>query len=115
MSYTLAIMTPEGRRFEGEVESLVAPGLVGSFGVLANHAPMIAALQSGIVQVMTSDGSALWFVIGSGIAEVDSDGVTLLADTAEKADNAADASRKLGLLRASAAPKPPSSVANVLT
>ena len=101
MSYKLAIMTPEGRCFDGDVESLVAPGLVGSFGVLAGHAPMVAGLQAGIVKVTVAGGDALWFVISGGIAEVKAGGVTVLADTADKAANPSAAERKLDVLRVS--------------
>ena len=99
MSYRLSIMTPEGRCFDGDVESLVAPGVTGFFGVLAHHAPMVAALQAGIAKVGAGDGTMLLFVISGGIAEVKTDGVTVLADTADKADNPFDADRKLAILR----------------
>ena len=97
--YSLAIMTPEGRCFEGTVESLVVPGVVGSFGVLADHAPLVAALQSGVVRIAENEQTTLFFVIGGGLVDVSANSVTLLADTAEKADNAAEAQRKLDLLR----------------
>jgi len=100
MSYKLAIMTPEGRCFDGNVESLVAPGLAGSFGVLANHAPMVAGLQAGIVRVSVAEGDTQFFAISGGIVEVKTDGVTVLADTADKSVNPSDAERKLDVLRA---------------
>ena len=100
MSYKLAILTPEGRCFDGDIQSLVAPGLAGSFGVLANHAPMVAALRAGIVTVAVNGEPASIFVIGGGIIEVESDGVTLLADSAEKAASLAEAEQKLDALHA---------------
>ena len=106
MSYELSILTPQGQCFGGQVESLVAPGLTGSFGVLAHHAPMVSALQLGVVKVAASDGNALFFVIGGGIAEVSADGVTLLADSAEPAANPAEAQARLDLLRGNAQPPP---------
>jgi F-type H+-transporting ATPase subunit epsilon len=106
MSYKLFIMTPEGRCFDGEVESLIAPGVAGSFGILPHHAPMIVALQKGIVKVGVGDCNTLLFVIRGGIAEVKSDGVTVLADSAEKALNQFDAEQKLDSLRSRSEPAP---------
>ena len=100
MSYKLSILTPEGRCFEGDVESVTAPGVTGSFGVLSHHAPMVAALQAGIVKVTAKDDGGLLLVISGGLAEVDDEGVTVLADSADKAANAADAEQKLAVVRA---------------
>lgn len=93
--YSLAIMTPEGRCFDGTVESLVAPGLLGSFGVLADHAPMVAALRPGVVRIVEDEQQASFFVISGGVIDINANTVTLLADTAEKAATAAEAGRKL--------------------
>ena len=100
MSYQLAILTPEGRCFDGDVQSLVAPGLAGSFGVLSNHAPMVTALRAGIVTVAVNGEPTALFVIGGGILEVETERVTLLADSAEKAATLTEAEQKLDALRA---------------
>jgi F-type H+-transporting ATPase subunit epsilon len=47
----LEIRTPDNEIFRGEVKQVILPGKEGLFGVLKNHAPMIATLQTGIVKV----------------------------------------------------------------
>ena len=47
----LEIITPELRIFKGEVEAVQLPGLDGSFQVLKGHAPIISALNKGVVKV----------------------------------------------------------------
>ena len=49
MAVAVSILTPEGKVFEGDVYSVSAPGALGSFGVLEGHAPMIAALGTGVL------------------------------------------------------------------
>ena len=46
----LEIISPTGLLFEGEIESVSLPGVAGSFEVLPNHAPLIAALQQGVIR-----------------------------------------------------------------
>ena len=84
-TYNLMILTPEGKAYESDVSSIVAPGLEGFFGVLAHHTPMIAAVRLGILTVREENGT-FFFVLGEGILEVSSEGVSILADTAERAD-----------------------------
>ena len=47
----LEIRTPDNEIFRGEVKQVILPGKEGLFGVLKNHAPLIATLQTGIVKV----------------------------------------------------------------
>ena len=53
---TLKIVSPESRPYDGEVESVKVPGILGSFEILNNHAPIISALQKGIVEYVNKDG-----------------------------------------------------------
>ena len=71
-TFDLSIISPEGQAFENKVESLVAPGILGSFGILANHAPMVAALKKGIIKVK-DQAREHYFVVDSGVVEVASD------------------------------------------
>ncbi len=91
--YKLSILTPDGEIYENEVESLVAPGANGSFGVLANHANMIAATVPGVFKVNEPDTA--YFAVGTGVLEVLDDGaVNFLADRAEKAADSEAAKEK---------------------
>ena len=83
-TFKLTLVSPRGKALEQDVESVVAPGAEGEFGVLADHAPMIAALQSGVVKVSSSDGTQ-FFGVGDGVAEVFKNEMSILVDVAEKA------------------------------
>ncbi len=76
----LEIITPEKKIFSGEVESIKLPGADGSFGVLNNHAPIIAALKKGIVKVTDSKKHVENFEINGGVVEVLKNKVIVLAE-----------------------------------
>jgi F-type H+-transporting ATPase subunit epsilon len=84
--FDLSILAPDHALFEGRVRSLVAPGVDGYFGVLARHAPMIAQLGNGMLAITTEQGQQEFFACNSGFVEVEPDRVTILADTAEAAE-----------------------------
>lgn len=80
--YHLAMLTPTNKVFEGEIESLLAPGKEGYLEVLSDHAPLMTLLQKGVIKVIDKEGQ-LWFYVlsGSGILEVSQNRAILLADT----------------------------------
>ncbi|RMD97513.1 MAG: F0F1 ATP synthase subunit epsilon [Calditrichaeota bacterium] len=80
--FQLDIITPFKRVYSGEVESVVAPGFEGYFGVLARHAPLVSAIQIGEIKVETGT-STLHFATSGGFAEVLPKKVTILAEAAE--------------------------------
>ena len=51
----IEIVTPEKDLYSGEIESAIFPGMLGSFGVLRNHAPLISTLQEGSIELVESD------------------------------------------------------------
>jgi F-type H+-transporting ATPase subunit epsilon len=81
----LDVVTPERQTLSQEVAAVVLPGLAGSFGVLPGHMSMVAALQPGVLKVITAEGETI-YAIGGGYAEVTAEKVIVLADTAERAD-----------------------------
>src|SRR5215203_5469074 len=74
------LVSPEQLVFSGEVEHVVVPGSEGEFGVLAGHAPLIAMLRPGILKILGPDEQEI--VVEGGFAEVNADGLTVLADRA---------------------------------
>lgn len=91
-AFKLSILSPQGKAFEGDCDSLVAPGYSGEFGVLAGHAPMIAMLKRGIARIIVA-GETSWYVTGEGVCEVSKDAVSVLVDTATKTESL-DAAKK---------------------
>jgi F-type H+-transporting ATPase subunit epsilon len=79
------LVSPEKLLFSGEVEQVDVPGAEGDFGVLANHAPMVATLRPGILTVHGADGERKIVVLG-GFAEVSVQGLIVLADLAESVE-----------------------------
>jgi len=75
------LVSPQRLLFSGEVEQVDVPGTEGDFGVLAGHAPLIAMLRPGIVSVLGA-GAPTRIVVGDGYAEVNPDGLTILAQLA---------------------------------
>ena len=75
------LVSPEKMAFSGEVDQVDIPGVEGDFGVLAGHAPVIAAIRPGILTV-TTGGSHEKIIVLGGIAEVSEQGLTVLADVA---------------------------------
>jgi F-type H+-transporting ATPase subunit epsilon len=76
----LEIITPDKKLFEGSVKSAVFPGSDGSFGVLDNHAPMIATLKSGKVEVTEDNNTKTEFEIKGGVVEILRNKVVVLAE-----------------------------------
>ena len=81
--YDLTVLAPDHTLFQGRVRSLIAPGAEGYFGILARHAPLVAQLGTGVLSVTGENGDASHFAVHSGFLEVEPDGVTILADSAE--------------------------------
>jgi F-type H+-transporting ATPase subunit epsilon len=79
------LVSPEKMAFSGEVDQVDVPGVEGDFGVLAGHAPVVAAVRPGILTVM-SGGSKQKIIVLGGIAEISAKGFTLLADVATSLD-----------------------------
>ena len=75
------LVSPEKLAFTGEVDQVDIPGAEGDFGVLAGHAPVVAAVRPGILTV-TAGGSKQKIIVLGGLAEVSEKGLTVLADTA---------------------------------
>ncbi|MFN2135378.1 MAG: F0F1 ATP synthase subunit epsilon [Candidatus Promineifilaceae bacterium] len=79
------IITQERTVFSGEVDSVNIPGSEGRMGILPKHTALLTTLDFGEVIVRTG-GLEEYFAIGGGFAEVQPDHVTILADSAEHAD-----------------------------
>lgn len=84
--FQLDIVTPEKKVYSGQVESLRAPGADGNFGVLPRHQPMLAALTVGVLSFDEAGGKTRNLAISGGFANVARSGVTILAETAELAE-----------------------------
>lgn len=86
------IVSAEQEIFRGEATLVVATGELGELGIAPKHAPLITRLKPGKVVVTTPNGEQLDFAISGGITEVQPQVVTVLADTAIRAQDIDEAS-----------------------
>ena len=82
--FDVALVTPDGDAFRGEVEMLIVPGAAGEIGVLARHAPLVATLKAGSTRVYRDRASedVLEFATGPGFFKVELDRAIALVDDA---------------------------------
>jgi F-type H+-transporting ATPase subunit epsilon len=81
------IVSAQEEIFSGEASMIFATGTVGELGISPRHAPLITQLKPGPVRVQQPDGEEAFFFVGGGILEVMPHIVTVLADTAVRADD----------------------------
>jgi F-type H+-transporting ATPase subunit epsilon len=88
------IVSAEAEIFHGEAELIVATGEQGELGIAPKHAPLITRLKPGKVVVTLPGGEKLDFAVSGGILEVQPQVVTVLADTAVRAQDIDEAAVK---------------------
>ena len=76
------IVSQDRMVFEGDVDIVVLPGSAGEMGILPHHAPLLTTLNYGFIKVRTK-GKEEIFTVAGGVAEIQPDIVTVLADAAE--------------------------------
>lgn len=82
---TLEIVTPDGIAFKGVVDEVTVPGTEGEFGVLKGHAPLLGSVGIGTLSIL-KDHRKIFYAVNTGYAKVSPSKVTLLLETAERAD-----------------------------
>ncbi len=80
------IVSAEAEIFHGEATMVIATGEQGELGIAPRHAPLITRLKPGHVEVIKADGERQSFYVSGGILEVQPQVVTVLADSAARAD-----------------------------
>jgi F-type H+-transporting ATPase subunit epsilon len=81
----LEVVTPEKAVVNEEVRTVVAPGVLGEFGVLIGHTPFLTTVKTGIVRYTDTNGKERYLFVSGGFAEALPDKVTILAESAERA------------------------------
>ncbi len=85
-SLQLEIVTPDQMVLSTQADYVGAPGLEGEFGILPGHIPFLSALKIGGLYYKAGGKTRYVFVSG-GFAEISNDKVTILAESAEEAEN----------------------------
>ncbi|MBN8696408.1 MAG: ATP synthase F1 subunit epsilon [Bacteroidetes bacterium] len=76
----LEIITPDKKVYSGDVSAVKLPGADGSFGIMNNHAPIIATLKKGTVKVTETSNKVETFEINGGVVEVLNNKIIVLAE-----------------------------------
>jgi F-type H+-transporting ATPase subunit epsilon len=82
---TVEIVTAERQVLTDEADMVIAPSAEGTVGILPRHAPLLAALNPGVM-VLKKDGQEELLAVSGGFLQVSNNRVLILADTAERAD-----------------------------
>lgn len=81
-SFQFELVSPERLLFAGEVEAVVVPGADGQFTVMRDHAPFMATMKPGVVEVIESGSRSRRLFVRGGFADVSPSGLTILAEQA---------------------------------
>lgn len=73
--------------YAGDISMLIATGTEGEIGILPGHTPLITLLKPGVMRVQTQDGQEEVIYVSGGVLEVQPKLVTVLADTAMRAND----------------------------
>lgn len=82
----VSVVTPGGPVLEEEVEMVSTKAKTGELGILAGHIPMVAPLDIGAVRLKNGNETE-WVAVSGGFVEVNGEEVTILAQSAERAEN----------------------------
>lgn len=83
--FKVEVVTPTGVILDKEVEEIIAPGIMGEFGVLIGHTPMLTFIKPGVFSYL-EDNKFHKFVVGAGYCEVLKNAVSVLVEEAYSPD-----------------------------
>ena len=84
--FELSIISAESKVFEGKVENILVPGMVGDFLVLTNHAPCISSIRPVFLEFSEGTSDNQRYFVSGGIIEVNNNMVSVLVDSAVSGD-----------------------------
>lgn len=102
-SMKLHVVSAEASLYEGDVAKIVATGSEGELGIMPGHSQLLTALKPGQVEAIDTVGKKVVFYISSAMLEVQPMIVTVLADTAARAEDLDEAKAQKALEQAEAA------------
>ncbi len=103
MTIHVDIVSAEEQIFSGPAKMVFAPAVMGEVGIAPRHTPLISPLKPGEVRLEMGDGKEEFFFISGGILEIQPHVVTVLSDTAIRADDLNEAAAIEAKKRAEAA------------
>ncbi len=85
MTLRLEVVSPDGRVFTDDVDSVVVPGIEGELGILPHHTSLVTALGTGELRIRQA-GTVQFMLISGGFVEVRPEKVVVMAFVAEHSD-----------------------------
>ncbi|TVQ21840.1 MAG: F0F1 ATP synthase subunit epsilon [Leptolyngbya sp. DLM2.Bin15] len=86
MALTVRVIAPDKTVWDSDAEEVILPSTTGQLGILGGHAPLLTALDTGVMRVR-SEKSWVAIALMGGFAEVESNEVTILVNGAERGDS----------------------------
>ncbi|AUS99176.1 F0F1 ATP synthase subunit epsilon [Nostoc sp. CENA543] len=88
MTLTVRVISPDKTVWDAEADEVILPSTTGQLGILSGHAPLLSALDIGVMRVRTNKNQS-WQAIAllGGFAEVEDNEVTILVNGAERGDS----------------------------
>ena len=87
MTLTVRVISPDKTIWDEQAQEVILPSTTGQLGILSGHAPLLSALDAGVMRVRSSANQD-WVAIAlmGGFAEVEENEVTILVNAAERGD-----------------------------
>ena len=85
MALTVRVIAPDKTVWDSEADEVILPSTTGQLGILSGHAPLLTALDTGVMRVR-ADKNWVPIALMGGFAEVENNEVTILVNSAERGD-----------------------------
>jgi F-type H+-transporting ATPase subunit epsilon len=87
MVLTVRVIAPDKTVWDSSAEEVILPSTTGQLGILSGHAPLLTALETGVMRVRSADKTWVPIALMGGFAEVENNEVTVLVNGAERGDS----------------------------
>lgn len=87
MALTVRVIAPDKTVWDTSAEEVILPSTTGQIGILSGHAPLLTALETGVMRVRSADKTWVPIALMGGFAEVENNEVTVLVNGAERGDS----------------------------
>jgi F-type H+-transporting ATPase subunit epsilon len=85
MTLTVRVIAPDKTVWDSPAQEVILPSSTGQLGILSGHAPLLTALETGVMRVR-ADKDWMSIALMGGFAEVENNEVTILVNAAERGD-----------------------------
>src|ERR671932_2160959 len=86
MTLTVRVIAPDKTVWDSEAQEVILPSTTGQLGILSGHAPLLTALDIGVMRVRPAKDWVPIALMG-GFAEIENNEVTILVNAAERGDS----------------------------